>query len=631
MATGFNLSHAGASEYPIPAGWELVNQGRLTQIGFTSDLAPFFDGTNPDWRTVLHPGLRPLTVVGKALANTRRRLAVDSSGVELFRGASGVGKSTALLQVAKELVLSDDAFLIWRRDPTAPLKAEEAEQLIVDPRQTVFVADSAETLIEDIERLFATFGIGREQSVQFILASRSADWVRSARKRKSRIDPISQWRRLLEVNDHGGFDRVDKVDAESILESWESCSNALPEKVQNLTRDDAAKAIVRASLGREKGTGALLGALLKIRFGAQGLSSHIASVLDTLEGTELPSGKTLADVLITLSALDMANQDGIPRQILATYADIPESQIRVDIEVPLGKEAVLGSSAGMLHGRHKLISEAVFDLAMGDHDGFSVESSLDHLIASTAKAGETYGYRAGFGRIFDLPQDLAKTTPKSRWTNEVKTLITGRARTVIEFQPERLMSYTALSVILRSVGDFLVAEEEVWNPLGLSLLSTNWEGGDIRGAWVEFATVLSYKKEYAKAAWLSAVALSDLCSSPLNTRTVNSALSVHTLNIKNWHGQDPDVPTHILSETLALFGAIGADDKTITFVTRSCGALGLPLIEFSGVEHFMRVFLTSFEFASSGLSEDWIRGRIGENGVSYSQLNNYLSREGVGH
>ncbi|WP_326721725.1 hypothetical protein OHT59_22110 [Streptomyces sp. NBC_00243] len=629
MTSGFTFSDVGASDIPIPVGWELVTRNRLEQIDHARDLTSFFDGTNPDWQTVLHPNLRLLTVTENSLARARHRLTTGLSGVELFRGPSGEGKSTALLQVAKELVLADDVYLVWRRDPAMALKTDEVEQLITGPRRPVFVADSAENLIGDITKILTAFDIGAGQSIQFILAARATDWVRSMRSRKLRIDPVNLWRRTLEVNDCGDFDRVNEADATSIMESWKSCSPSLPERVRNVPQEEAARVIVQTSLGRQKGSGALLGALLKIRFTAQGLSSHIASVLDSLVEVELPSGKTLADLLVALSAVDVANQDGIPREVLAAYAEIPESEIRVKIEIPLGREAVLGSSAGMLHGRHKLISKTIFDLAMDEHNELSTEASLDDLIVSTAKVGEVQGYRMGFGRIFDVPQDLAKATTKAQWSNQFKELLVGRAKTVVRFQPDRLMSYVALSGILRSVGQPRVAEEEVWNSIGSDLLTNDWTDSVDRGAWVEFATVLSFNKQYAKAAWASAMALADFCSSPLKGQMA-PALSVYTLNLKEWHQKDSTVPTGILPETFALFRATNAGRKSISYVSRSCDALGLSMVSFSGVPHFMQVFLASLDFVTSKLDGEWIRERIGGNDPRYSILENVLSREEAG-
>ena len=152
--------------------------------------------------------------------------------------------------------------------------------------------------------------------------------------------------------------------------------------------------LATAGLAVPNGEGALLGALLDVRYAPGQLEARLGSLIESLDEDELPSGTTLADALIVIAAVDVAKLDGIPREVLARFGGIRESDFRVAIGKRLAGEAVSSSSANMVHGRHRKISRSLLTISLESSD-LPVEHDLGLLVDSVVDLGEAHGYRPG--------------------------------------------------------------------------------------------------------------------------------------------------------------------------------------------------------------------------------------------
>ncbi|MBM0277574.1 P-loop NTPase [Micromonospora tarensis] len=512
------------------AGWVELTTDSLRAVQPPPSLTPYFNGADPDWSTVASSALQPRALVDKLLARTRARVSSGTCGIELLRGPTGEGKSTALLQAVSALVSETPAPVVWwRQSPKAELDWAVVEGELANGRAVVIGADDAETLIGSIQTGLADFPVVWHRPLQLLLAAREADWTRTWKTHRLKVDPTTTWRRRVFLQDQHGFGALTPEDAAGIVKAWHASGDLGEVGPDELTSLATALAEASTTIGRRGG--ALLGALLKTRFTPEGLQSHLASLLADLAEDTLPSTLTLAEVLAVISASDVAELDGIPREIVADLAGVDQADLHRQVEMRLGREALVGASGDLLHGRHPLVSQTIFNLLLSSDTDIAFEPALAQLLESTVRQGAAHGYREGYGLLLNLGPRLRRAPVSADTQPQLDGIAERYARRCVEHQPHMLSNAVGLSALMRETNRAQKAVNEVWEPI-LDRLATPSEWHDwptrARGAMREFATAVGEAGDAATALLAFAISLSDACA-PERLTPRNLAISFNGL------------------------------------------------------------------------------------------------------
>ncbi len=537
----------------------------------------------PDWQTVLRPELPALALASKAINATQERISDRTWGMTLLRAPSGEGKSTALRQlVAVLLAGSSVSEVLWCDDLGSELTVDSVRTLLSQGHaDIVLAADRAETLIRDLDAVINQVSVPAGKTLQLLLAARDTDWTRARRNAGFKLDPVQQWQARMPIACPDRGEGVPLGDAQLIVQAWVACTGALPPRLRGRSREQAARELRAASLRQGRG-GALLGALLDLRFGAAGLRAHLASLLTRLQATEIGADKTLASVLLILATAEEAGTDGIAREILAEFAEISESQLRTQIEGPLGREAVTGNGGYVVHIRHPKIARSILEIALSDESSLALESDLDALIDATVRVGDRSVYLTGYGQMFDIGRRLLNEGKlSSEFTPRVKSVAVGRCRKAVRAQPRMLSNRIALSTVLRETDQVELAEEEVWRPI-LDSLADQRSWADwrkyVRGAWHELATALGSATRYAEGVGAAAISLADRVSpAPITSGRIAISLNQLALNAKSLYAMSHS------EELLTVVGAVDSclrelfpeETKAVGYLKTYCRDLGI--------------------------------------------------------
>lgn len=541
-----------------PKGWSFHTPGTLAQISPAASLEPLFNGGNPTWNHAVHPALHPRPVVGDVVDHLTALAAAGTQALTLITAASGEGKTCALRQMAVALLRSDRVdYVLWRDDPTIALPTKTLAALADYPGRGVIIADAAHTLIPSITRALETELLAPSAPIQFLLASRTSDWRVAQANAGFAIDPATRWRTWIEVDEIRLTVTIE--DARAIVASWDAAGSPPAAAADDTELSRTLMEISELAHGEE---GALLGALLTMRFDPPALRAHLATVLDTLSGLALPNGFSVADVAMVLSALDLAQIDGLDREIATQYCGLSQTKLGRDLLGPLEGEAIAGTSALTLLPRHPRISRTVLDLALSPGSNLALGAALDHLLETVTGLAESKGYKYGFGATLNIGSRLFDNSDKSP---AYAQLALGRADLARRLQGHRLAFSTAHARLLRITKNPEQAIQEIWTALLPSLLQrqlwTDWNER-IRAAWSEFGVSLNMAGRPEAAMIAQAVALSDRLGAPFSNAGIASGLRQISIDLETWvgNGGQPDLAQLVAAEAL-LFAETRIPDR----------------------------------------------------------------------
>jgi hypothetical protein len=531
---------SGGVPPPLP-GWVRLTPAYFDSIDHRMDLSQYFDGAAPDWRDITHPQLAARPVVEILIRQFDDVRSAERPRIHLIYGASGEGKSTAVMQSARQLALqvSFDA-VYWRRSLNATLSSSQIASLSEHFQYILFASDNAESLIESVDEILNS-GIA-ESSVNphFLLAARDTDWVAETRIRGWRVSARSRWLGKVSTYQESSMDTVDINDSRVITTNWVNCSGSLPASVSSLSPALRAEELRSASTSRGRSF-SLLGGLLSTRFTPEQLQSRLSSLLERVAVQEPGATFSLADLLIALAAIDLAGIEGIPPEIAAEYLSISPSDLRPLVEVPLRREFAISVTSRAFHSRHPLVSEAILKEALDDQAAFDVESAIFQILDAVNRAISNDRYRAGYGPFIDLGRRLAGSTGSLLKASDLPVRYTWEAVTIF---PRELSNRISLSKLLRESDRANTAIEEVWQPILTSIDDqSNWFGHEnyIRGAWHEISTVIGVEG-YRSAAYILALrSLSDRYAAPLTITDIEYGLN--SLAYEAFHLHEADICT----------------------------------------------------------------------------------------
>ena len=382
-------------------GWLELTPTRLEDYRAAltpEDLAQYFDGQEPEWRHALAPGdqipRRPVAVDGLAHLS---QPAAESQALVLLVGPDGTGKSTALRQMACDLVAQGRRVLF--RSPGAHLDPTAVAEL---PGSWVLVSDDANEIAHEVEKAIERLFAADRQDVRWLLSAREADWKGQFLRYGRSLEPA--WERFAELwpalGNRSTVLGVGAPEAATVVAAW-ARAGALG-ALAAVADDDRAAALEDRSakkLGISDGT--LLGGSLELRYGAAGLPAFVERA-----GGPLPGPAEAAFRLA--AAADVAGVDGVDLLVLADLTGVDRVGCESTLLAPLCRAGLASGSAGALRPRHRaLAQEAVRSLADGRLGG-DLEEVFLRLVRGTATTGNDVKSLAAGGAIMNCGPFLSE-------------------------------------------------------------------------------------------------------------------------------------------------------------------------------------------------------------------------------
>lgn len=306
-------AHAANTTVRIP-GFELLDDDALKAKKALSrlELLQYFDGATPNVRHALSPSVPRRACVAKIVADLERaRRILKPSSLTVIRGAGGEGKSTALWQVAADVVgkkgwsvLVRPEPTIWRADRVGALEKATAWLIVLDDAE-----DSVEVLYTAGPLLKS-----RRQGVHFLVAARDTDWSAAGGDAKN-------WNTAFATFEQYALGALSEPEADAVVGAWEALG---PKCLGDLNKlpDRAARVRQFLELMRHEdgADGSFFGGLLAARLADAELRKRLSVLLERLKSPNCAVGtrdKTLFHALVYVAAChrkphdDRGNPTGI--------------------------------------------------------------------------------------------------------------------------------------------------------------------------------------------------------------------------------------------------------------------------------------------------------------------------------
>jgi SIR2-like domain len=471
----------------------------------TSELRTYFDGQVPTWRHALSERIPRRAVVeetvGRILDKTR---SGGSNSLSVLLGASGEGKSTALLQVAADVARRADEWnVIWRPTADTVLDPRQVADMSAEPRPSLLVTDDADRIVEELFEVVTLLHSGGKRNVHILACARDTDWHHRGGGGKP-------WSLYVDYDGPSWMRGISAADALQVVVAWgDPAVDALGE-LQRLP-DDASRARALEEAAREEGPGnegSFFGGLLRARFSAAGLMAHVSEMINRLESRDIgESGRTLGDAFLYIAACHVA-VGPLDRRVLADLMGVPYDRVGVILERPLGEEAASVRAGLAMWTRHPAVAEAAVEVAHRD-----IIASLSDLYGElvrqtiiTQKRVEIWpqSYQA----LVHCGARLAHRLPKGIAGDARHQAAVAAVQASVQLLPDDLSVAIDYSMVLRRAGE---------PTLSLETLQAHWSSADhavdraqyIRPYCTEWGLVYRRVGDKAANVWMQLVSLSD--------------------------------------------------------------------------------------------------------------------------
>jgi hypothetical protein len=452
----------------------------------------FFDGRLPNWQDAVNPLLPKRDIVRTIKNELKDNIRRHEPSLTLITGASGEGKTTALMQAAASLALSSHTLIVLFNGQG---RSGSVDDILSLPTSAdyVLVLDDAYSSIERVRDLVVRVNKSSRKGLHLLLGSRDSDW--------SSVGGFTfAWSKYLTTKIHR-LRGINRPDASAVVQSWERLGADALGSLASLPNTDARISALMEAVADERDIqdGAFLGGLLKTRYGA-GLIEHIRELLTRLSQRRIYSGRSevsdsLLDAFFLLALPHAANVRTMTASVLAMSLDIAEQEVFGAIVLPLGDEAAISLNADNILVRHGLIARSACNLA--PELGVDLGTIAERIVRAAVSAIEKYGIRDEFRELAYLSRHL-----------EDPALAVRAATAAVDAAPRRLSYRTSLSRALRTAGDpgaAVRAAEEA--------LSTLWTFDDLltgaRPMFTEWGVAEGNLGRWARNAVLVGIALQD--------------------------------------------------------------------------------------------------------------------------
>lgn len=475
-------------------GWEPIPQAlTLAETEAKTEALSFFDGRLPNWNDAHNPYIPLRAVTSSAVNQLRHVLATGESSLSTLIGPSGEGKSIALRQIAAAIAREDRSDVVLQHHSDAGLESVEAVlDLPVDKSHVLFV-DNAGRCVDKLRLMTERLNsIGRRR-IHLVCASRDSDWISAGGSNFA-------WDRHVRVYAHR-VRGVDRLDAAAIVDAWSLIGNdALGDLAAISGREDRIRLLMSSARDHtESGDGALLGALLDIRYGAN-LEQHVVEMMKRLANWAVPgaiSRLTLLDAFVMIALPHASGVHSLSQELLARATGTTADELAFSVLHPLGEEAAINFSRAAVMVRHSRIARVA-----ADHAG-SVNSepstAIQRLVAAAVSLIEEGG-------------ELRKYAPFAYWSGKLETLNSDlavvAAEAAAEASPRRLSYKSSLSKALRRADRVSAAckvNEDAMQELGMAL---DLDGG-ARPFLTEWGVAEGSRGNYGRNIVLASAALCD--------------------------------------------------------------------------------------------------------------------------
>jgi hypothetical protein len=444
----------------------------------TRRLGLYFDGGLPDWDLLEDIPRRTLSQ-----RITADLLAASVGQLHVVLGASGEGKSTLIRQVAMDVAEASASWDVFWRHSDGKRELDRSGGWPAQ-RRYLFVSDDADeiagALFDAVRRL------GTQTNAHYLLAARGVDWQEGGSG--------LPWSSLgLDVKEHR-LREVDESEAREIVEVW-ARHDALEQLASYNTMEDRAQALYQAARHEsETDGGALLGGMLRVRFGGK-LDGHVEDMLKRLV-LRRRSGSPLARAFVLIAALHARKVRAMTPSLLAEALNIPASTIRANVINPLAEEAAVTREGDHVLVRHRAVAESAMRVA-AKLSTFSVPE----LYASLVHAAYALYRRR-------LPVEIREFRYLSKTLADDHDSAIRAATACVEEEPDDLQTLVNLLIALQAAGrvDELVTRAEAVAP---QLRQMRRAKEAKRRFYYEWAVAEGKLSRPAIDVWLTAVALAD--------------------------------------------------------------------------------------------------------------------------
>ena len=303
-------------------GWiPVAEQLLLPRTADADDTAAltFFDGRLPNWQDAASELIPRRDVVNTLSNRLRTAMSKKSATLTAIVGASGEGKTTALMQVASTIASTEDVVVLFSGEG----RINSVSEIMSLPAATnhLLVIDDAYRSIERLKELATRCNEEGRTGIHLLVASRDSDW--------SSVGGFTfAWNRFLPYSQER-LRGMSHLDAVAIVNSWERLGAPALGAIANISGTNARISALESAAANDVGAeGAFLGALLSTRYGA-GLKEHVRELL--LRLSERPihslsgmSNDTLLDALFLVAIPHAAGMRTLHGKLLAHVLDVSE-------------------------------------------------------------------------------------------------------------------------------------------------------------------------------------------------------------------------------------------------------------------------------------------------------------------
>lgn len=483
-----------------PAGWERIDAQQLIELSRPTseeEALKFFDGSVPGLPTALSPYVPRRAIVREIVEVMKGSSANPGPTVAFVVGPGGEGKTTAIMQVAAELVQSGvaDGFL-WRSSSVAAFDTSlfGVRERDGAKNKYIVVVDDAHNIVTPLHDYLLSES-GLRKPTLFLLSSRDTDWLATE-------GPKLDWPSLCRFH-RFNLRGLSSQDAAMLVDAWSKFGSKGLGKLHGIPREEAIDTLVKEATEESfPNEGALLGGLLRTRYGPA-LREHVRSLLQRFEERSEGRRRRLIDVFAHICAVHSEGLDNLTEEILAWATDLDIADLRRSFLFPLGKEAAATAHGNLVVSRHRQIAIEAVEILCSEK-GYYLDGLFEPLLLAADRAA-TQGHFVS--RLRDWRYGLV-----DHFLSTNRAAIAQRlANALVKQNPTNPFFLTKLASALREDGQSSEAARLMEESFPRLLLGRD----ATRSFYNEWALNCQRAGETNLAIWLAGVALADMNAIPL--------------------------------------------------------------------------------------------------------------------
>lgn len=478
-------------------GWTPVSPNSLKNQNETSARAralDYFEGRVPALRDGFNKFIPARDVVSTVVNELKSNVAKKTSSLTLLTGASGEGKSTALIQAAARASMSQDLGAVWIKMQGKILSVEAILSVPTSGQPLLLFIDEGHESVSALNELVVKINAEGWQDIHIVLASRDTDWAAVGGQ-------TFAWQNYLLYRKH--FIRgMSRPDASAIVGSWEKLGpEALGSLVEHPLREEKISALL--TVAQDQGLnrdGSLFGAMLAIRYGS-GLVEHVRNLLVRLRDRIYYSPGTgrdmsLAEAFMYIAVPHDLGISSLDHSVLANLLGVSKSELEMNVLAPLGEESPIAIEGRYILTRHNSIAHAAVEVA--EELNFDIKGICEHLVSVAVQEIEARGLDERLRTVAYMSQNIDNA--------ELKLVA---AKAAVRAAPNRLSYRTSLSSAYRYANQPESGSEVGEQSVQLFATALDRQTG-IRISLTEWGVCEGRLGDYRTNAFLAGLALADL-------------------------------------------------------------------------------------------------------------------------